>query len=164
MQQKNAGGDVEKYIPPLTKNISYTQYTKKILPKYCISVFNYSNHGTWSLRNIILRGIRHIKYRFFSSALNIANQLKSSLTYRLLKHKEVAAASTVLFSYSVLHTGESKSHHRLEWSYANDLSGIRSWTSGDNLFGYGTATFDLKARDTHEEDRLQSFGKFSRNH
>ena len=71
----------------------------------------------------------------------------------------MAAVSSVLFSYSVLHTGESKSHHRLEWSYANDLSCIRSWTSGDNLFGYGTTTFDLKAKDTHGEDRLQKFWK-----
>ena len=63
----------------------------------------------------------------------------------------MAAVSSVLFSYSVLHTGESKSHHRLEWSYANDLSCIRSWTSGDNLFGYGNTTFDLKAKDTHGE-------------
>ena len=161
--KKNAGGDVENILP-LTKNISYTQNTKEILHKYSISVFNNFNHGTWSLRNIILRGIRHIKCRFIFSALNISNPLKSSLTYRLLEHKEVTAASTVLFSYSVLHTGESKSHHRLEWSYANDLSCIRSWSSGDNLFGYGTTTFDLKAKDTHGEDRLQSFGKFSRNH
>ena len=48
MQQKNAGGDVEKYILPLTKNISYTQYTKKILNKQSVSVFN---NFTWSMRN-----------------------------------------------------------------------------------------------------------------